>query len=113
MTVHDYRMMPETGPRYQLVQGRFYMSPAPNRFHQQIVGNIYHLFRTFLDARPVGEAYPTPFDVYLTEIDVYQPDVLFVSNEKRIHPDRPGRGRCPGSPGRSPLAEHRLPRHRE
>ncbi len=79
MTADDYRQMPETGPRYQLVEGRFHMSPAPNRYHQQIVGTIYHLMRRFLEDHPIGEVYVSPFDVYLTENDVYQPDVIFVS----------------------------------
>jgi Uma2 family endonuclease len=80
MTVADYRQMPETGPRYQLVEGRFYMSPAPNRFHQRIVVNLIHLIQSYLDKNPMGEVYVSPFDVYLTEIDAYQPDVLYVSN---------------------------------
>jgi Uma2 family endonuclease len=83
MTVADYRQMPETGPRYQLVQGRFYMSPAPNRFHQQIVMNIAYLLRRFLEDHPIGEVYISPFDVYLTENDAYQPDVLYVSNANK------------------------------
>lgn len=80
MTIHDYRMMPETGPRYQLVQGRFYMSPAPSRFHQHIVVNVLYLIRDYLKSNPIGVVYVSPFDVYLTDIDAYQPDVLFVSN---------------------------------
>src|SRR3954471_25074171 len=83
MTVADYRQMPETGPRYQLVQGRFYMSPAPNRFHQQIVMNIAYLLRRFLEDHPIGEMYISPFDVYLTENDAYPPDVLYVSNANK------------------------------
>lgn len=80
MTVHDYRLMPETGPRYQLVQGRFHMSPAPSRFHQQIVVNVLYLIRHHLKDNPIGFVYVSPFDVYLTDIDAYQPDVLYVSN---------------------------------
>src|SRR6266567_3680061 len=83
MTVHDYKRVPETGPRYQLVQGRFYMSPAPNRFHQQIVLNVAVILRNYLRANPVGEVYVSPFDVYLTDIDAYQPDVVFVSNANK------------------------------
>lgn len=84
MTVHDYRLMPEAGPRYQLVQGRFYMSPAPNRFHQQIVLNIAYLIRHFLKDNPIGQVYISPFDVFLTDIDAYQPDVLYVSNANAV-----------------------------
>ena len=41
LTIKDYRLLPEGGPRYQLIEGDLYMAPAPNRFHQDIVGNIY------------------------------------------------------------------------
>lgn len=80
MSVYEYRLMPEGAPRQQLVQGRFYMSPAPSRFHQQIVVNVLYLIRHYLKDNPIGFVYVSPFDVYLTEIDAYQPDVLFVSN---------------------------------
>jgi hypothetical protein len=36
LTADDYRAMPETGPRYQLIEGDLIMSPAPNRYHQDI-----------------------------------------------------------------------------
>ncbi|HSI32545.1 MAG: Uma2 family endonuclease [Phycisphaerae bacterium] len=80
-TADDYRRMPEGPPWYQLVQGTLYMSPSPNRFHQQIVGRIFHAIATHLDAHPVGEVYVAPLDVYLTDNDVYQPDVAFVRRE--------------------------------
>lgn len=59
------------------------MSPAPNRFHQRIVVNLVHLIQSFLDDHPIGEVYVSPFDVYLTENDAYQPDVLYVSNANK------------------------------
>ena len=36
LTVEDYRLLPETGPRYQLIEGDLFMAPAPDRFHQDI-----------------------------------------------------------------------------
>lgn len=59
LTVYDYERLPETGPRYQLVEGELHMAP--------------HL---------VGKAYVAPFDVRLTDIDVYQPDVCFFSVQR-------------------------------
>jgi hypothetical protein len=35
--------MPETGPRYQLIQGDLRMAPAPNRFHQSILRNLEYI----------------------------------------------------------------------
>jgi Uma2 family endonuclease len=80
LTVEDYRAMPE-GSRYQLVEGDLIMSPSPNRFHQRIVWNLSQLFGRHIAAHPVGEVCLAPFDVYLSEHDVVQPDVLFVARE--------------------------------
>lgn len=82
VTADDYRLLPEGGPRYQLIEGELYMSPSPSRFHQTIVLNISFLLRNFVDARPIGKVYLAPLDVHLTEHDVFQPDVLFVSNDR-------------------------------
>ncbi len=80
-TVHDYREIPEVGPRYQLVEGDLHMAPAPNRFHQTYVGKIYSAIEAWLDTHPIGKAYVAPFDVYLTDLNVYQPDVCYFSSE--------------------------------
>jgi Uma2 family endonuclease len=82
VTAEDYRALPETGPRYQLIQGELCMSPAPNRYHQEISANIEFLLRKYLADHPVGKLYDAPFDVYLTEHDVFQPDILFVSQDR-------------------------------
>ncbi len=83
VTAEDYRLMPETGPRYQLIEGELFMSPAPNRYHQVISRNIEFLLMKYLEKHPVGELYDAPFDVYLTEHNVFQPDKVFVANKRR------------------------------
>ena len=81
LTTEDYRLLPDSGPRYQLVEGELYMSPAPNRYHQVISRNIEFMLLKYLEAHPLGELYHAPFDVYLSEHDVFQPDVVFVKKE--------------------------------
>ena len=83
LTVAEYRNLPETGPRYQLIEGDLYMAPAPNRFHQDISRNLVVLFANYLLRHPIGVLYDAPFDVYLTDFDVFQPDLLIVLNENR------------------------------
>jgi Uma2 family endonuclease len=80
LTVEDYRATPE-GTRYQLIEGELIMSPAPNRYHQEIAWNLSQIIGRYLTQNPLGRAYFAPFDVYLSEHDVLQPDVLFVANE--------------------------------
>jgi Uma2 family endonuclease len=80
VTADDYRLMPEGGPRYQLIGGELFMSPSPSRYHQSVVSNIYFLIRGFIEVNPLGRVYMAPLDVHLSEHDVFQPDLLFVSN---------------------------------
>ena len=83
LTVAEYKNLPETGPRYQLIEGDLYMAPAPNRFHQDISRNLEVALAIYLSEHPIGVLYDAPFDVYLSEIDVFQPDLLVVLNENR------------------------------
>jgi Uma2 family endonuclease len=73
--------MPETGPRYQLINGDLRMAPAPNRYHQVISRNLEFILLSFLEEHPIGELYHAPFDVYLSDIDVFQPDIVVIRNE--------------------------------
>ena len=82
LTVDDYRAMPETGPRYQLIEGDLIMSPAPNRYHQDISRNLEFMLLKFLEKHALGKLYHAPFDVYLNQYNVFQPDILFVTKER-------------------------------
>ncbi len=79
LTIEDYRATPE-GTRYQLVDGELYrMSPAPNLFHQEIVGNVFIILKKHADDNRLGRVLIAPCDVYLSTHNVVQPDVLFVA----------------------------------
>jgi Uma2 family endonuclease len=83
ITRHDYEEMPPGPPYYQVIEGDLVMSPSPNIFHQAIAGRIYALLLQFLEKKPLGEVFVAPLDVFLSEINVYQPDVIFISNQRR------------------------------
>jgi Uma2 family endonuclease len=82
LTADDYRDLPEGPPHFQLVEGKLYMTPSPEYFHQSVAGNIYHLLRCHLRDFPVGKASIAPRDVQLDFVNVHQPDVYFISNER-------------------------------
>ncbi|MBV8378558.1 MAG: Uma2 family endonuclease [Verrucomicrobia bacterium] len=82
LTVENYKLLPETGPRYQLIQGDLYMAPAPNRFHQEISRNLQFELHSYLKRTDVGKLFDAPFDVYLDETNVFQPDLIVVLNER-------------------------------
>jgi Uma2 family endonuclease len=83
LTVEDYKVLPETGPRYQLIEGDLHMAPAPNRYHQHISRNLEFIILNWINQgnAPGAEVYDAPFDVYLDNTNVFQPDILYVAPE--------------------------------
>ncbi|MBM3853284.1 MAG: Uma2 family endonuclease, partial [Verrucomicrobia bacterium] len=79
LTAEDYRTMPDDGRRYQLVDGEIHMAPAPNSYHQEIIWNLSQILGSHLRQHPAGRIYLAPYDVYLSENDVVQPDLLFLA----------------------------------
>ena len=81
VTRHDYAAIPEGSPRYELVEGDLVMAPSPSSFHQDIVGNLYFILRGYLREHPLGRVCIAPLDTYLSEINVFQPDLLYIRKE--------------------------------
>ncbi len=89
-TVDEYLSIPETGPRYQLIDGDLLlMTPAPTYWHQDFIAELLAILRRFVMDRRLGRVVCSPIDVYLSRHDVLQPDIAFVSNARadRIHDD--------------------------
>lgn len=81
VTRHEYAMIPVGAPNYQLIEGDLVMAPSRNTPHQNIVGRLYSIILGYLDQHPIGRVFIAPLDVYLSDINVYQPDIFFVSKE--------------------------------
>ncbi len=83
LTYEDYLRFPDDGRRHELIDGEHLVTPAPTSRHQEICVELIARIRTHLRGQPVGKLYTSPIDVVLSDRDVVQPDVLFVSNERR------------------------------
>ena len=83
LTVQDYFDLdaPE-GERYELINGELIMAAAPNEAHQIAGLELGSRMNTFAKANALGQVIIAPFDVLLSDTDVVQPDILFVSNER-------------------------------
>ena len=79
-TYQDYKNAPED-KRYELLDGDLVVAPSPRIYHQDISLNLEHLLWTFIKEGSLGRVYHAPIDVVLSDTDVVQPDILFVSNE--------------------------------
>lgn len=81
-TYQDYLLFPNDGKRYELIAGDRYVTPAPRTKHQRISGNLYGLLFEFVKKNKSGILLSAPTDVVLSELDVVQPDLLFVSRAR-------------------------------
>lgn len=82
LTYQDYLRFPEDGKRHEILDGEHYVTPAPSLGHQRAVVNLVYLLEDFLRRNPLGQLLPAPFDVVLSQHDLVQPDLLFVSSER-------------------------------
>lgn len=89
--------------RLELIKGKiFQMSPAPNRYHQRISGNLFLCLGNLMTANKCG-LYSAPFDVRLVNFkkstddnqvfSVVQPDICVICDKEKL--DDKG---CIGSP---------------
>jgi Uma2 family endonuclease len=83
LTYDDFVHFPDDGQRHELIDGEHYVTPSPNLGHQAIVGNLYFLIRQCLELHPVGRVFMAPLDVVLSNVDVVEPDLLYVSDARR------------------------------
>lgn len=79
-TVADYDLLPEDGPRHELIDGVLIEMPGPTVLHQRLVGWLYRLMAGFVQRDHLGEVLLAPLDVELSDGRVVQPDILFVSS---------------------------------
>ena len=84
-----FELMPE-GTLCQLINDTIVMSPAPLFDHQSLCRNIFRAIDRKVVMGNLGETYFAPIDVYLNNKNVYQPDILFISEERKHLIDRKG-----------------------
>jgi Uma2 family endonuclease len=74
-----YKNLPE-GTLAELIDGKIFMSPSPVTDHQRVISKIFTKIFTYAEESELGEAFVSPFDVYLDEqSNAVQPDIIFVS----------------------------------
>lgn len=80
-TYADYEKLPEGAP-YQLIGGELVREPSPVPYHQIVSKRIELELANFVEDNGLGEVLYAPIDVYLSETEVYQPDIMFISQER-------------------------------
>jgi Uma2 family endonuclease len=81
-TYEDYLRLPDDGKIYQIIRGKLFRMPAPVPYHQIVSGNLYSIIRSYVRAENLGEVFYAPCDVVLSDVDIVQPDIIFISKER-------------------------------
>ena len=80
LTYDDYANLPGD-ERYELIDGELILVAAPYIIHQWVSKKLYALMIAVEDMG-LGWVFYAPVDVVLSDHDVVQPDLLFISKER-------------------------------
>lgn len=81
-TYDDYAQLPSDGKRYEVINGEVIVTPAPTTIHQRISRKLEYRLEEHVTKYDLGEIFDAPCDVILSEYDIVQPDLFFISNER-------------------------------
>ena len=81
LTFEEWRALPETKQKCEVVDGVLIMAPSPTDSHQLVAGEIFLQLAPFVKERDLGVVLQAPRDVLITRepLRVRQPDLLFLS----------------------------------
>jgi len=77
-TYEDYARLPDDR-RYEVIDGELYLTPAPTPYHQIVSRRIERLIEEHVEKAELGIVINAPCDVVLSQFDVLQPDIFFIS----------------------------------
>ncbi len=80
-TINDYMSTPNE-KRYQLLDGELIVAPSPTTRHQTILLRLSRAMHDGVNSSQLGRVWVAPLDVVLSDHDVAQPDLFFVSNAR-------------------------------
>jgi Uma2 family endonuclease len=79
-TYQDLLAMPETNRIVELIGGELLVTPSPSVRHQKVVMKIAFRLDLHFEIHG-GEVLIAPLDVYFSETDVVEPDVIYMRPE--------------------------------
>jgi Uma2 family endonuclease len=80
LTYEDLRAFPEDNLRRELIDGELIVTAAPSTRHQDVVVWICVRLALYTEEHG-GKVYVAPTDVFLSDVNVVEPDVLYVRPE--------------------------------
>ena len=81
-TYEDYLGFPDDGRRHESIDGEHLVTPAPTPRHQELSVRLVVAIANYLASHPIGKVYAAPLDIILSDANVVEPDIVFVSRER-------------------------------
>jgi Uma2 family endonuclease len=82
-TYADLATFPDDNLRREIIDGELFVTAAPFLRHQKILLELAYAFVARLKIHGGGEVYVAPADVVLSDVNVVEPDLLFVPDDRR------------------------------
>lgn len=82
-TYREYACLPEDGLIHELIEGDFFVSPAPGSLHQTVSRRLQFALMRALEEPGLAWIFNAPTDVILGDHTVVQPDLAIVRSSRR------------------------------
>jgi Uma2 family endonuclease len=82
LNYRDLCRLPDDGKRYEIIDGELLVTPSPRTPHQRAVTRLASSLSLFVEEHKLGELFVAPFDVVFSQLDVVEPDLLFISKAR-------------------------------
>ncbi|MFZ5631600.1 MAG: Uma2 family endonuclease [Bacillota bacterium] len=79
-TYYDYCLLPDD-KRYEVIEGELFVVPSPSVVHQKVSGNLLFLLKKHISETGSGFVFNAPLDVLISDDNVIQPDIIYISDE--------------------------------
>lgn len=84
LTYADYvALTPPDSGNYELHDGKIIYMASPTPLHQRVVRRLFRRMDAFAEMHELGEVFFAPLDTVFGDINTFQPDILFISRERR------------------------------
>ena len=81
-TYADLLNFPDDGRRHEIIDGEHVVTPSPNTKHQTVSMTLSGALTAYLTHHPVGAVFAAPLDVVFSDLDVVEPDLMYISRER-------------------------------
>ena len=83
LTYDEYVQLPDDGRRHEIIDGEHCVSPSPGSSHQNASRHIQFALYDQIEKTGMAQVFNAPMDLELSPVDVVQPDLIVVLNERR------------------------------